>query len=118
MLSKLQSTFSLVSIISIILLAYHLRSWTPALPYSLQGIRSRFASTASIATFSNATLLPTYSSTMSSQRVSRKLAKPPVLAVEQQEGVGAVVRRSIGGPNLRNWTPFLSEYILDCWFGA
>lgn len=48
---------------------------------------------------------------MSNTRVSRKLAKPPILAVEQQEGVGATVRRSIGGQGLRNWTPFLSKYI-------
>lgn len=52
---------------------------------------------------------------MSNTKVSRKLAKPPVLAVEQQEGVGATVRRSIGGHGLRNWTPFLSELTSVKW---
>lgn len=55
---------------------------------------------------------------MSSEaRVSRKLAKAPILAVEQNEGVGATVRRSIGGPGLKNWTPFLSKQIGYC-FGS
>lgn len=29
------------------------------------------------------------------------------LAIEQSEGAGTLVRRSIGGPQLRNFTPFL-----------
>jgi hypothetical protein len=43
---------------------------------------------------------------MSASRVSRSIVKQ-VLAVEQSEGVGARVRRSIGSMNLRNLTPFL-----------
>lgn len=38
--------------------------------------------------------------------VSRSVAKK-VLAVETPEGAGAVVRRSIGTPKLRNFSPFL-----------
>ena len=41
--------------------------------------------------------------TMSFSRVIRKV----FLAVEQAEGAGARVRRSIGTPNLRNFSPFL-----------
>ncbi|KAK7413152.1 RNA pol II transcription cofactor [Neonectria punicea] len=40
---------------------------------------------------------------MSVQRAIRKV----ILAVEQAEGAGARVRRSIGTPQLRNFTPFL-----------
>lgn len=40
---------------------------------------------------------------MSALRSIRKI----FLAVEQAEGKGARVRRSIGGPNLRNFSPFL-----------
>mgnify|MGYP005989351595 CR=1 FL=1 len=40
---------------------------------------------------------------MSVQRAIRKV----FLAVEQAEGQGARVRRSIGTPNLRNFSPFL-----------
>lgn len=38
--------------------------------------------------------------------VSRAIRKV-ILAVEQSEGVGAKVRRSIGTPSLRNLSPFL-----------
>ena len=38
--------------------------------------------------------------------ITRSVAKS-VLAIETQEGAGAVVRRSIGTPALRNLTPFL-----------
>ncbi|KAI5450859.1 RNA pol II transcription cofactor [Naganishia albida] len=41
-----------------------------------------------------------------STQTSRKAVKS-VLAIEQSEGVGAKVRRSIGSPALRNLTPFL-----------
>ena len=40
-------------------------------------------------------------------QVSRRLARAPVLAVAQSEGVGATVRRSIGGAACRNLSPFL-----------
>lgn len=40
---------------------------------------------------------------MSSQRAIRKV----ILAIEQAEGAGARVRRSIGTPQLRNFSPFL-----------
>ncbi|GAA5907209.1 hypothetical protein JCM6882_008391 [Rhodosporidiobolus microsporus] len=43
---------------------------------------------------------------MTAARVSRSVTKA-ILAVETPEGVGAVVRRSIGSPQLRNFTPFL-----------
>ncbi|RXW24121.1 hypothetical protein EST38_g1730 [Candolleomyces aberdarensis] len=43
---------------------------------------------------------------MSISRVSRHVVKK-VLAIEQSEGAGARVRRSIGSMNLRNLTPFL-----------
>ncbi|GHJ83694.1 hypothetical protein NliqN6_0096 [Naganishia liquefaciens] len=39
-------------------------------------------------------------------QTSRKVTKS-VFAIEQKEGAGAVVRRSIGSPALRNLTPFL-----------
>jgi hypothetical protein len=38
--------------------------------------------------------------------ISRSVAKK-VLSLETSEGAGAVVRRSIGSPELRNLTPFL-----------
>lgn len=38
--------------------------------------------------------------------VSRQVTKS-VLAVAQSEGVGAIVKRSIGSPALRNLSPFL-----------
>jgi len=44
--------------------------------------------------------------TMSASSVSRSVTKK-VFAVEQSEGAGARVRRSIGSMNLRNLTPFL-----------
>ncbi|TQS32649.1 hypothetical protein Golomagni_07030, partial [Golovinomyces magnicellulatus] len=44
-----------------------------------------------------------YSEDMSAQRAIRKV----FLAIEQAEGQGARVRRSIGTPNLRNFSPFL-----------
>lgn len=43
---------------------------------------------------------------MSDAQVSRSAVRS-VLSVEQAEGVGATVRRSIGTPQLRNFTPFL-----------
>ncbi|KAK4703226.1 quercetin 2,3-dioxygenase, partial [Phenoliferia sp. Uapishka_3] len=43
---------------------------------------------------------------MSAARISRIVTKS-VLAREQAEGAGATVRRSIGTPQLRNFTPFL-----------
>ncbi|GEM10155.1 mitochondrion organization and biogenesis-related protein [Rhodotorula toruloides] len=43
---------------------------------------------------------------MSAVQVSRSVVKK-ILAVETPEGAGAVVRRSIGTPQLRNFTPFL-----------
>ncbi|GAA5864984.1 hypothetical protein JCM8547_004261 [Rhodosporidiobolus lusitaniae] len=43
---------------------------------------------------------------MSAARVSRTVVKK-ILAVETPEGAGAVVRRSIGTNQLRNFTPFL-----------
>lgn len=45
-------------------------------------------------------------SVMTAARVSRSVVRS-VLAVEQPEGAGATVRRSIGGMSLRNFTPFL-----------
>lgn len=44
-----------------------------------------------------------YASDMSIPRAIRKV----FLAVEQAEGAGARVRRSIGTPQLRNFSPFL-----------
>ena len=44
-----------------------------------------------------------YATEMSVPRAIRKV----FLAVEQAEGAGARVRRSIGTPNLRNFSPFL-----------
>ena len=44
-----------------------------------------------------------FATDMSVSRAIRKV----VLAVEQAEGAGARVRRSIGGPSLRNLSPFL-----------
>ncbi|BGP01704.1 pirin [Rhodotorula toruloides] len=43
---------------------------------------------------------------MSAVQVSRSVVKK-ILAVETPEGAGATVRRSIGTPQLRNFTPFL-----------
>ncbi|GAA5921028.1 hypothetical protein JCM21900_001862 [Sporobolomyces salmonicolor] len=43
---------------------------------------------------------------MSAARISRSVVKS-VLARETPEGAGAVVRRSIGTAQLRNFTPFL-----------
>ncbi|KAH6918630.1 pirin domain-containing protein [Coprinopsis sp. MPI-PUGE-AT-0042] len=61
-----------------------------------------------LATFSN--FYPTCTiddvDTMSAARISRTVVKQ-VLAVEQAEGAGARVRRSIGSMTLRNLTPFL-----------
>lgn len=48
---------------------------------------------------------------MSTAGNSRRPARPPVLAVETPEGDGAVVRRSIGGREVRNFSPFLSEWL-------
>ena len=39
--------------------------------------------------------------------LTRSLAHSQVLSVEQSEGQGARVRRSIGRPELRNFDPFL-----------
>jgi len=44
-----------------------------------------------------------YATDMSVPRAIRKV----FLAIEQAEGAGARVRRSIGTPNLRNFSPFL-----------
>ncbi|GAA5974525.1 hypothetical protein JCM11641_002075 [Rhodosporidiobolus odoratus] len=43
---------------------------------------------------------------MTAARVSRSVTKA-ILAVETPEGAGAMVRRSIGTPQLRNFSPFL-----------
>lgn len=48
--------------------------------------------------------------TMSKSFISRTVAKS-VQAVEQGEGVGVTVRRSIGTPRLRNLSPFLMLYV-------
>jgi redox-sensitive bicupin YhaK (pirin superfamily) len=53
-------------------------------------------------TTNNTTTTPT-NTTMSLSRAIRKV----FLAVEQSEGAGARVRRSIGTPQLRNFSPFL-----------
>ncbi|PAV23244.1 pirin domain-containing [Pyrrhoderma noxium] len=47
-----------------------------------------------------------FSTAMSSNAISRNVVNS-VLAIEQEEGAGARVRRSIGTENLRNLTPFL-----------
>jgi quercetin 2,3-dioxygenase len=50
--------------------------------------------------------LPTITANMTSGIIPR-LIRTTLLAREQSEGVGAVVRRSIGSPKLRHLTPFL-----------
>ena len=50
-----------------------------------------------------------HSPTMSAVGTSRRPARAPVLAKETAEGVGATVRRSIGGAEVRNFSPFLSR---------
>ena len=49
---------------------------------------------------------PSFASTSKNMTTPRKIQKS-FLAVEQSEGAGARVRRSIGTPALRNFSPFL-----------
>lgn len=62
-------------------------------------------------TFSHLTLFSNYQNPTSTPKMTSKLVprliRTTLLAREQSEGVGAVVRRSIGTPKLRNLTPFL-----------
>ncbi|GAA6030444.1 hypothetical protein JCM8097_009111 [Rhodosporidiobolus ruineniae] len=89
------------------LFAFALSIWFNAsslLPF----INSRF----SPAPAHPATITPSIADTMSAAvantaaRVSRSVTKA-ILAVETPEGAGALVRRSIGTPQLRNFSPFL-----------
>ncbi len=68
----------------------------------------------SINTHKNQTIPVTTTATMSAQattttatRLLPRLIRQTFLAVEQSEGAGARVRRSIGTPKLRNFSPFL-----------
>lgn len=67
--------------------------------------RSQESSTVAFGLVNNFSLTTTATNTteMSVQRAIRKV----FLAIEQSEGAGARVRRSIGTPNLRNFSPFL-----------
>jgi hypothetical protein len=62
-------------------------------------------------TFSHPNLFSNYQNPTSTPNMTSKLIprliRTTLLAREQSEGVGAVVRRSIGTPKLRNLTPFL-----------
>jgi hypothetical protein len=111
MTRKTYTLLCLASIFITILSAYYWQPRSSALHNRSRSIIAWKAAT-SIPTLHKSIHAPGSAThnTMSSPRVSRKLAKPPVLAVEQREGVGATVRRSIGGQGLRNWTPFLSAY--------
>jgi hypothetical protein len=57
----------------------------------------------------NSTNTNTMSSTTAAAgtKLLPRLIRQSVLAVEQSEGAGARVRRSIGVPSLRNFSPFL-----------
>lgn len=87
----------------------HIHSILPPQLYSL--IDTLVPTTTNTSTQTNSTIYTTIPSlpalvipkTMSFPRVIRKV----FLAVEQAEGAGARVRRSIGTPNLRNFSPFL-----------
>jgi hypothetical protein len=51
---------------------------------------------------------PDINATMSTTaKLLPRLIRKSVLAIEQSEGAGARVRRSIGTPQLRNFSPFL-----------
>ncbi|KAF2278279.1 RmlC-like cupin [Westerdykella ornata] len=65
--------------------------------------RAMTTNTASSTTFRGLPVIPNETFTSTSPRKIEK----SFLAIEQAEGVGAKVRRSIGTPRLRNFSPFL-----------
>ena len=100
------STSILICIASVIALYYkqQLLDWTTTafdIANSYYGI-SNFTPTL-LKSHSQTTGNHLYATEMSVHRAIRKV----FLAVEQAEGAGARVRRSIGTPNLRNFSPFL-----------
>lgn len=58
-------------------------------------------------TAAGTTTTPTDTMTTAPTRLLPRLIRQSFLAVEQSEGAGARVRRSIGTPKLRNFSPFL-----------
>jgi hypothetical protein len=73
------------------------------LTYMLASLRNKMSTTT---IQQQSTAASTIAATSSHPILSRSVAKK-VLAIEQAEGVGARVRRSIGTPSLKNISPFL-----------
>lgn len=99
-------------------MAYITRSWTVAAAVALAlAIAFRALNTTTTASVKNLAApiitttafpsqLETDTMTTTAAQVSRSVVKS-ILAIETSEGAGAMVRRSIGTSQLRNFTPFL-----------
>jgi len=93
---------------SIIILLLSITYKDALLPY-LESITSLVTSTTT-STFKGLPVIPPisiYGAPKSANMTVPRAIRKVFLAVEQSEGVGARVRRSIGTPQLRNFSPFL-----------
>ncbi|KAK8107891.1 pirin [Apiospora kogelbergensis] len=91
-----------VAILSIVIFREHLFDFAST---SLEALNSYYSNLTTTSTTSTSTTT-TDSLPASNMSVSRGIQKT-FLAVETAEGAGAKVRRSIGTPQLRNFSPFL-----------
>lgn len=102
-----RSAFSILVALSSSILAisyFRLHSLTPLNTFMLPSLARKMASQTTAQTLAQGTTATI--GNLTARPISREVTKK-VFAVETPEGAGAVVRRSIGTPQLRNFSPFL-----------